>query len=240
MYRLFPECPEAVARTVEVAERCAFSLEELRYEYPEELCPAGMTPLEYLSRLTWEGAGWRYPRGVPPKIRRLIEHELKLIDELHYEAYFLTVWDLVTFARGRDILCQGRGSAANSAVCYCLGVTSVDPEHVDLLFERFLSKERNEAPDIDIDFEHERREEVIQYVYEKYGRERAGMTATVITYRPRSAVRDVGKRSASRSKRSMPWRSRWKTITRTTGSLADSASRVSTPPRERPVSCGLS
>jgi error-prone DNA polymerase len=193
MYRLFPECPDAVARTVEVADRCTFTLDELRYEYPEELCPPGMTPLEHLSRLTWEGARWRYPQAIPEKIRQLIEHELRLIEELHYEAYFLTVWDLVTFARGRDILCQGRGSAANSAVCYCLGVTSVDPAHVDLLFERFLSKERNEAPDIDIDFEHERREEVIQYVYEKYGRERAGMTATVITYRPRSAVRDVGK-----------------------------------------------
>jgi len=193
MYRLFPECPDAVARTVEVADRCTFSLDELRYEYPEELCPPGMTPLEHLSRLTWEGARWRYPKRIPKKIRQLIEHELRLIEELHYEAYFLTVWDLVKFARGRDILCQGRGSAANSAVCYCLGVTSVDPDRIDLLFERFLSKERNEAPDIDIDFEHERREEVIQYVYEKYGRERAGMTATVITYRPRSAVRDVGK-----------------------------------------------
>lgn len=193
LYRLFPECPEAVARTVEVADRCAFSLDELRYEYPEELCPPGMTPLEHLSRLTWEGARWRYPKGTPDRIRQLIEHELLLIEELHYEAYFLTVWDLVKFARDRNILCQGRGSAANSAVCYCLGVTSVDPDRIDLLFERFLSKERNEAPDIDIDFEHERREEVIQYVYEKYGRERAGMTATVITYRPRSAVRDVGK-----------------------------------------------
>jgi error-prone DNA polymerase len=193
MLRIFAECPEAVARSVEVADRCAFSLNELRYEYPEELCPPGMTPLEHLTRLTREGTEWRYPRGIPEKVRRLLEHELRLIEELHYEAYFLTVWDLVRFARGRDILCQGRGSAANSAVCYCLGATSVDPDHVDLLFERFLSKERNEAPDIDIDFEHERREEVIQYVYEKYGRDRAGMTASVITYRPRSAVRDVGK-----------------------------------------------
>jgi error-prone DNA polymerase len=193
MRRLFAECPEAVSRTVELADRCAFSLDELRYEYPEELCPPGLTPIEHLSRLAWEGAGWRYPAGVPEKIRRLIEYELVLIEELRYEAYFLTVWDLVKFARSRDILCQGRGSAANSAVCYCLGVTSVDPDRVDLLFERFVSKERNEAPDIDIDFEHERREEVIQYVYEKYGRDRAGMTATVITYRPRSAVRDVGK-----------------------------------------------
>ena len=130
---------------------------------------------------------------MPEKVRGLLEHELQLIAELHYEAYFLTVWDLVRFARRRGILCQGRGSAANSAVCYCLGITAVDPERMDVLFERFVSRERNEAPDIDVDFEHQRREEVIQYLYEKYGRERAGMTAEVITYRPRSAVRDVGK-----------------------------------------------
>ena len=185
--------PEALGRTVEIAERCTFSLDELRYEYPEELCPAGHTPLEYLRRLTWQGAAERYPGGIPEKVRELIEHELALIAELHYEAYFLTVWDLVRFARGRGILCQGRGSAANSAVCYCLGVTAVDPDRMDVLFERFISRERNEAPDIDVDFEHERREEVLQYLYDKYGRERAGMTAEVITYRPRSAVRDVGK-----------------------------------------------
>jgi error-prone DNA polymerase len=141
----------------------------------------------------WAGAAERYPFGVPAKVRKLVEHELALIADLHYEAYFLTVYDLVRFARQRDILCQGRGSAANSAVCYCLGVTSVDPEQMDVLFERFVSRERKEAPDIDIDFEHERREEVLQYLYEKYGRERAGMAAEVITYRPRSAVRDVGK-----------------------------------------------
>lgn len=193
MDELFAGCPEAVARTVEVADRCTFSLDELRYEYPEELCPPGLTPLEHLTRLTWEGARERYPAGIPDKVCGLIEHELKLIAELRYEAYFLTVWDLVRFARGRGILCQGRGSAANSAVCYCLGVTSVDPDRIDLLFERFVSKERDEAPDIDVDFEHERREEVVQYVYEKYGRERAGMTAEVITYQARSAVRDVGK-----------------------------------------------
>src|SRR5207248_5075087 len=133
-----------------------------------------------------------YPAGVPDKVRRLIEHELVLVHELRYEAYFRTVWDLVRFARGRGILCQGRGSAANSAVCYCLGVTSVDPDRIDVLFERFISKDRDEAPDIDIDFEHQRREEVIQYVYKKYGRERSGMTAELITYRPRSAMRDVG------------------------------------------------
>src|SRR5205823_5845096 len=139
------------------------------------------------------GAKRRYPTGIPDKVLVLIEHELKLIAELRYEAYFLTVWDLVRFAKAKNILCQGRGSAANSAVCYCLGVTSVDPDHIDVLFERFVSRERNEPPDIDIDFEHERREEVLQYLYEKYGRDRAGLVAEVITYRSRSAVRDVGK-----------------------------------------------
>jgi error-prone DNA polymerase len=193
MAELFADCPGAVARTVEVADRCTFSLDELRYEYPHELCPPGMTALDYLSELTWKGARERYPAGVPDKVRRLLEYELGLIAELHYEAYFLTVWDLVRFARGRGILCQGRGSAANSAVCFCLGVTAVDPDRIDVLFERFVSKERNEAPDIDVDFEHERREEVLQYIYQKYGRDRAGMTAEVITYRVRSAVRDVGK-----------------------------------------------
>ena len=190
---LFANDPAAVARTAEVAGRCRFSLGELRYQYPKELCPPGTVPIEYLKRLTTDGAHRRYPHGIPEKVGRLIDHELQLIEELHYEAYFLTVWDLVRFARSRDILCQGRGSAANSAVCYCLGVTSVDPERIDVLFERFISKERDEAPDIDVDVEHERREEVIQYLYEKYGRERAGMAAAVITYRPRSAVRDVGK-----------------------------------------------
>ncbi|OHB85063.1 MAG: hypothetical protein A2V98_25690 [Planctomycetes bacterium RBG_16_64_12] len=193
MAAAFARAPEAVRRTVEIADCCTFSLDELRYEYPEELAPRGEKPIEYLTRLAWAGARKRYPEGIPEKVRRLLEHELRLIEELRYEAYFLTVWDLVWFARRRGILCQGRGSAANSAVCYCLGVTAVDPDRVDLLFERFVSRERNEAPDIDVDFEHERREEVLQYVYEKYGRDRAGMTAEVITYRPRSAVRDVGK-----------------------------------------------
>ncbi len=193
MLELFRDLPQAVTRTMEVAARCSFSLDELRYDYPEELCPQGQTPIGYLTQLTWRGAHGRYPKGVPDKVRRLLDYELQLIGELNYPAYFLTVWDLVRFARSRDILCQGRGSAANSAVCYCLGVTSVDPDRVDTLFERFISKERNEAPDIDVDFEHERREEVIQYLYEKYGRERAGMTAAVISYRPRSAMRDVGK-----------------------------------------------
>ncbi len=189
----FAASPDALARTLEIADRCSFSLAELRYEYPEELAPPGQTPLEHLTLQTWLGAAQRYPHGVPDKVRRLIEHELQLIGELRYEAYFLTVWDLVRFARSRDILCQGRGSAANSAVCYCLGITSVDPSQTDVLFERFVSKERNEAPDIDVDFEHERREEVLQYLYDKYGRERAGLTAVVITYRSRSAIRDAGK-----------------------------------------------
>ena len=149
--------------------------------------------MQFLTRLSWEGAKRRYPTGVPEKICKLLQHELELIEQLRYEAYFLTVWDVVRFARSCDILCQGRGSAANSVVCYCLEVTSVDPDRVDLLFERFVSRERDEAPDIDVDFEHARREEVLQYIYDKYGRERAGMTAVVITYRSRSAVRDVGK-----------------------------------------------
>jgi len=189
----YAACPELVRRTVEIAGRCAFGLDELRYEYPDELCPAGRSQTEYLAELTWQGARERYPDGVPPRVRELIARELALIAELKYEPYFLTVWDLVRFARSRGILCQGRGSAANSAVCYCLGVTAVDPARLDVLFERFMSRERNEPPDIDIDFEHERREEVFEYIYEKYGRERAAITAEVITYRPRSAVRDVGK-----------------------------------------------
>ena len=193
MAHLFARYPDALRRTVEIAERCDFSLDELRYEYPEELCPSGKTPASYLAELTWAGAGNRYRAGVPDKVRDLLEKELLLIGELRYEAFFLTVWDLVVFARARGILCQGRGSAANSAVCYCLGITSVDPDRADLLFERFISKERNEAPDIDVDFEHERREEVLQYIYQKYGRDRAGIVAEVICYRPRSAVRDVGK-----------------------------------------------
>ena len=180
-------------RAVGLARRCTFSLDELRYEYPHELVPPGRTAMEYLAELTWAGCRERYPQGVPADVRSQLEAELALIADLHYEHYFLTVWDLVRFARERSILCQGRGSAANSAVCYCLGVTAVDPARIELLFERFISRERNEPPDIDIDFEHERREEVYQYIYAKYGRERAALTAEVITYRPRSAVRDVGK-----------------------------------------------
>jgi error-prone DNA polymerase len=190
---IFATARDVLERTCEIADRCHFSLDELRYEYPTELAPEGQTPLEFLTQLTWQGAADRYPAGLSDKVRQQIEHELDLIGELRYESYFLTVWDLVRFARSRNILCQGRGSAANSAVCYVLGVTSVDPATSDLLFERFVSRERNEAPDIDVDFEHERREEVLQYVYDKYGRERAGLAATVITYCSRSAIRDVGK-----------------------------------------------
>jgi len=190
---LYAQIPGALRRTQEIARQCAFRLDELRYEYPEELAPAGQTPIEYLRELTWQGAAERYPHGLTPKVRQLLEHELKLIEELRYEPYFLTVWDLMHFARSRKILCQGRGSAANSAVCYCLGITSVNPARINVLFERFISRERDEAPDIDVDFEHERREEVLQYIYEKYGRDRAGIAAVTITYRPRSAIRDVGK-----------------------------------------------
>jgi error-prone DNA polymerase len=193
MAKLFKDYPQALAHVQEVVERCTFSMAELRYDYPEEICPAGLSPQEHLAALTWAGARERYPDGVSAKVTMLLERELALIEELHYQAYFLTVWDLVRFARQRGILCQGRGSAANSAVCYCLGITSVDPDRSDMLFERFISRERQEAPDIDVDFEHERREEVLQYIYQKYGRDRAGIVAEVITYRPRSSVRDVGK-----------------------------------------------
>jgi error-prone DNA polymerase len=194
MARLFAAYPDAITRTVEIAQRALqFNLDELRYEYPDEVCPQGMTPMQHLRRLTWRGADERYPGGIPDRVRAQVEHEFELIEELNYAPYFLTVHDLVIFARSRGILCQGRGAAANSAVCYCLGVTAVDPDRIDLLFERFVSKERNEPPDIDIDFEHERREEVIQYIYRKYGRDRAALTAEVISYRGRSAVREVGK-----------------------------------------------
>jgi len=182
-----------LAETVRVAQLCTFSLDELSYEYPEEVVPAGETPASYLRRCTWEGAGRRYPQGVPAGVQQQVEHELALISELHYEKYFLTVYDIVRFARSRHILCQGRGSAANSAVCYCLGVTEVDPARTSVLFERFISRERAEPPDIDVDFEHQRREEVIQYLYAKYGRDRAALTAAVHTYHARGAIRDVGK-----------------------------------------------
>ncbi len=189
--KLFPA--ELLEATVQIAERCNFSLDELRYEYPRELVPDGYTPHGWLRELTEAGVRERWPAGATPKVRNIIEHELALIKELAYEHYFLTVHDMVAFARSQHILCQGRGSAANSAVCYCLGITEVDPARVEVLFERFISKERSEPPDIDVDFENARREEVIQYIYNKYGRGRAAITATVITYRSRSAIRDVGK-----------------------------------------------
>jgi len=189
--RLYP--PELLAESVKIAGLCDFSLDELRYEYPEEIVPPGMTPAEYLRAEVENGLAVRYPQGVSDKVRGQIEHELALIAELQYEAYFLTVYDIVAFARRAHILCQGRGSAANSAVCYALGITEVDPARSSMLFERFMSKERNEPPDIDVDFEHQRREEVIQYIYGKYGRARAALTATVISYRSRSALRDAGR-----------------------------------------------
>lgn len=176
-----------------IAELCHFTMDELRYQYPRELVPNGLTPPEYLRRIAYEGAALRYPQGVPEKITRLLEYELNIIRELQYEYYFLTVYDIVKFARDVNILCQGRGSAANSVVCYCLFITEVNPALNDLLFERFISKERDEPPDIDVDFESGRREEVIQYIYKKYSRKRTALTATVITYRRKSAVRDVGK-----------------------------------------------
>src|SRR6266446_5273053 len=223
MARLFRGHQNAVERGLEIVDRCRFSLDELRYEYPEEPVPEGQTPQQRLVELTWQGATERFcssvtpakagvqdhrsdpgplgsrfrgndeRSGVPDKVRGLIEHELQLIERLDYARYFLTVHDIVRFARARGILCQGRGSAANSVVCYCLGITAVDPARIDVLFERFISAARNEPPDIDVDFEHERREEVIQYVYKKYGRDRAGLAATVICYRARSAIREVGR-----------------------------------------------
>jgi error-prone DNA polymerase len=191
MASVYPQ--ELLDRTIEVSDRCSFSLEEIKYQYPLETVPAGLTPRQALRRFTIEGAGQRYPQGVPWRVRQQLLRELDLISDCAYEMFFLTVHDIVTFARSKKILCQGRGSAANSAVCYCLGITAVDPARSHLLFERFISRERKEPPDIDVDFEHERREEVIQYIYGKYGRERAAIAAVVATYRTRSAIRDVGK-----------------------------------------------
>jgi error-prone DNA polymerase len=189
--QLYPA--ELLEETLRVAERCDFSLQSLKYEYPTELVRENHSPASWLKKLTEEGLSRRFPGGVAPKVREMVEHELALIAELGYEPFFLTVEDLVSYARSKDILCQGRGSAANSVVCYALGITEVDPARLNVLFERFVSRERNEPPDIDVDFEHQRREEVIQYIYGKYGRERAALAATVICYRPKSAVRDVGK-----------------------------------------------
>ncbi len=184
---------ELLDESVRIAQRCHFSLDQLRYRYPREVVPEGMSSAAHLRDLTEAGIRQRWPDGINAELRQQIEHELRLISDMRYESYFLTVHDIVQFARSQDILCQGRGSAANSAVCYCLGITEVDPARMNMLFERFISRERDEPPDIDVDFEHERREEVIQYIYRKYGRERAALAATVISYRPRSAIRDVGK-----------------------------------------------
>jgi error-prone DNA polymerase len=191
IYNLYPD--ELLLQNQILAQQCVFSFEELKYQYPQELVPENKKPIVYLRELVVQGSKVRWPRGVPEKVRELLERELALIEELNYEYYFLTVYDLVRFAREKGILCQGRGSAANSVVCYCLMITEISPGLIKVLFERFISKERNEPPDIDVDFEHSRREEVIQYIYQKYSRERAALAATVITYRPRSAIRDVGK-----------------------------------------------
>ncbi|SMG39652.1 error-prone DNA polymerase [Paraburkholderia susongensis] len=188
---LYPEY--ALSETTNIVAHCTFSLDELRYEYPDELVPPGFTPAAYLRQETYVGAQRRFPSGIPHNVQEQIEHELELIADLQYEPYFLTVYDIVHFARSQHILCQGRGSAANSAVCYCLGITEVDPARGSMLFERFISKERGEPPDIDVDFEHQRREEVIQYIYKKYGRDRAAIAAAVSTYRPRGALRETGK-----------------------------------------------
>jgi error-prone DNA polymerase len=191
--KLFPDDPAALARTHEIAQRCAFSLSEIRYRYPAESLPDGTTSTQRLRRLTFEGASRRYERMVPLEVASQLAKELDIIEALDYPGYFLTMWEIVEFCRERGILCQGRGSAANSAVCFCLGITAVDPVRMGLLFERFISKERAEPPDIDLDIQHNRREEVIQHVYGKYGCDRAAMVANVIRYRSRSAVRDVGK-----------------------------------------------
>lgn len=193
MAQLFAEWPKALESSIEIADRCRFSLDELRYEYPEEIVTPGMTAFEDLKARAFAGAKTRYPDGVPAAFEKQIHHELKLIAEREYAPYFLTVHEIVKFAKARKILCQGRGSAANSVICYCLGITEADPVKCGLLFERFISAARNEPPDIDVDFEHERREEVIQYIYEKYGRDRAGLTATVVHYRKRRVLREVSK-----------------------------------------------
>jgi error-prone DNA polymerase len=193
MTHLFRDCPEAIAETQVLLDKIGFSLDQLKYEYPDEPVPPGWEPQAWLEELTQTCALLRYPGGVPDRVAKLISNELALIAKLDYARYFLTIHDIVRFAESKNILCQGRGSAANSAVCFVLGITAVDPKDHDMLFARFISTERKEPPDIDIDFEHERREEVIQYIYDKYGRHRAGIAATVIRYRPRSAIRDVGK-----------------------------------------------
>ena len=193
MARLFGDFPDAIANTVKIAEACHFSLDQLAYEYPDEPVPPGKTAQQHLEDLTWKGAERRYPKGIPEDVRTTIKDELKLITKLKYWRYFLTVHDVVAYARSQNILCQGRGSAANSVICYCLGITEVNPTEIKLLFARFLSMERGEPPDIDVDFEHERREEVIQYIYQRYGKHRAAICATVVHYRSRRAIRELGK-----------------------------------------------
>src|SRR6202140_1540099 len=193
MARLFRDVPEAIAETMRFAGRIAFSLDHLKSQYPDEPVPPGKTAQQHLEDLTWRGAHRRFPIRISPKTKKVLHKELRLIRKLKYAHYFLTVYDIVRFARSQGILCQGRGSAANSAVCYCLGVTEVDPARGNMLFERFISKERGEPPDIDVDFEHQRREEVIQYIYSKYGRDRAAIAAAVSSYRPRGALRETGK-----------------------------------------------
>ncbi len=193
MLRLFRQYPNAIQRTQEIAEACQFTLDTLKYVYPEEITSEGRTPLEELAFLAWQGARQHFGDTIPEKITAAIHHEMKFIEEMDYAAYFLTVYDIVRFARQQNILCQGRGSAANSTICFCLGITSVNPTKFDLLFERFISSARNEPPDIDVDFEHERREEVIQYIYQKYGRDRAAIVATVTQLHHKGAIRDVGK-----------------------------------------------
>jgi len=193
MQRLFRHFPNTLPETQRFVKPINFSLDQLKYDYPDEPVPQGKTPQQYLSEETWKGAAKRYPEGIPEKVCAILQKELAIIERLEYAPYFLTVYDIVKYARSQNILCQGRGSAANSAVCYCLAITAVDPKNTDVLFERFLSAERKEPPDIDVDFEHERREEVMQWVFEHYGRHRAAIVATVISYCPRSAIRDVGK-----------------------------------------------
>ncbi len=191
--RLFADDPAAMERTLEIAERCNFSLAEIHYRYPSEQLPGGMTSAEWLRRQVFDGARGRYGERLPETVAAQLEKELEIIEALDYPGYFLTMWEIVEFCRANGILCQGRGSAANSVVCYCLGITAIDPVRMDLLFERFISMERAEPPDIDLDIQHGRREEVIQHVYQKYGRDRAAMVANVVRYRSRSALRDVGK-----------------------------------------------
>ena len=192
MARLFKKFPHAITRTLEIAKACSFSLDELKYEYPDEPVPPGKTAQQHLEDLTWAGAKDRYPNGAPDEVKKTLFKELALIARREYAQYFLTVHDVVAYARDKGILCQGRGSAANSAVCYCLRITEVDPTTTKLLFARFISEKRNEPPDIDVDFEHERREDVIKYIYKRYGRHRAAICATVVHYRSRRAIREVG------------------------------------------------